>query len=78
MRFRLEITTDGAAFEDPETGEVDAYSVSAPLADYLRTIADRVDAGYLAPSMGGDLGPHSVLDINGNRCGSYELLEVYE
>lgn len=78
MRFQLTIDCDNAAFADDETGEVDAYSASRELARILRAAADEVAGGRLLdarvddPSMTG----RWVRDENGNKVGSYELIEV--
>lgn len=60
--FRLEITTDNAAFEGD--------NLAAEVAAILRKAADSIE-GYGLTS-----GAHIVRDINGNRVGSYGLREA--
>jgi len=69
MRFTLSITTDGAAFADDETGEVDAYSASREVARILGDAAGKVGSGVLVDGSS----PVSVFDENGNRVGAYAL-----
>lgn len=61
-KFTIEINCDGAAFFDDRTGEYwePSYEVSRILMD----IAYKVDAGYTSDS---------IMDINGNRVGSFEF-----
>lgn len=60
--FKLEFTTDNAAFESEMRG--------VECARILRNIAARVEVGHA--------GDHLVLDVNGNKAGTWSLSELEE
>ena len=60
MKFRLEITCDNAAFDDPESDD----ATGEELARLLREAAERVELGYA-------MGP--LMDKNGNHVGHFGL-----
>ena len=61
-KFTIEIKCDGAAFFDDSTGEY--WEPSYEVSRILRDIAYKVDEGYTSDS---------IMDINGNRVGSFEF-----
>lgn len=65
--FRIDITTDNAAFRDEET---DLPNPGAELTRILRLLADRIEQG------GGQSG--QLFDINGNLVGSYGTVDEEE
>ncbi len=62
MNLTIRIDCSGAAFTDPYEG---TPWPGPELAEILRALADRAEAG--------ELGTESVRDSNGNTCGSVEF-----
>ena len=60
--FKLEIKTGGAAFCNPHTGEEDRAREGEEIARILRKVADGIEHGVIRGT---------VLDLNGNKVGSY-------
>lgn len=62
--LKLNIKTGGAAYCDPFSGEEDNYCEQMEVAKNLRDIADELEHGRRYGT---------IIDINGNKVGSYEL-----
>lgn len=60
--LKIEIKTGNAAFCDPYTGEEDKYYEGLELSKILNAIADDIKYGKTSGS---------ILDINGNKVGSW-------
>ena len=62
--LKIEFATENAAFCDPRFGEPDEYYIRAECCRILEEVLDKIEDGF-------DSG--SILDINGNKVGSFEL-----
>ena len=62
MKLELEMNLDNAAFRD-DNGNLDMASV----ARHLYRAADAIRCGATSSS--------AIMDLNGNRCGSYSISE---
>ena len=62
MKLELEMNLDNAAFRD-EDGNLDMESV----ARHLDRVADAIRRGAASSC--------AIMDLNGNRCGSYSISE---
>ena len=62
MKLELEMNLDNAAFRD-DNGNLDMTSV----AQHLDRVVDAIRRGAMSSC--------AIMDLNGNRCGSYSISE---
>lgn len=66
--FVLRVTCEGAAFMEIGENDEETYAPARPLAEILRTIADRLES---RPGYGETY--ETIFDANGNDCGRVAL-----
>ena len=72
MDVRIEINCDGAAFDDP-CGADEPCGAGAELARIFREIAAGLECDP-ASLLRADWS-HAIMDVNGNRVGSFKVLD---
>lgn len=65
--FEVEIRTGGSAFCNPQTGEPDDYFAGVEVCRILKKIQNTIELSD------GTITSGTIMDINGNRVGSWEL-----
>lgn len=60
--FRIEISTDGAAFKEPSEGSDDRFQEGLEIKRILEDVAGQIEAGMTSGY---------CMDINGNKVGSW-------
>ena len=62
--MKIQFSTSGAAFRDKYTGNANSYDEAVEINRILKEIAHKIECGQ---RYGG------VMDINGNKIGSWEM-----